>query len=131
MKFVNCTPHEIVVHTAKEVCPVCDHIGGYCGNCSGAHWGGQPVMVLPPSGIVPRCTTVRKEVASIDGVRIIAQSVGDVVGLPQAEDGIALIVSAMVLSALNGTRNDVFAPDTGADAVRENGQIVAVRGLVQ
>ena len=131
MKFVNCTPHEITIHTAKEVCAACDHIGGYCGNCSGAHWGMQPVLVLPPSGIMPRCATVRKETAPIAGVRIITQTMGDVVGLPPAEDGVALIVSAMVLSALNGTRPDVFAPDTGADAVRENGQIVAVRGLVQ
>ena len=28
------------------------------------------------------------------------------------------------------SRGDVYAPDTGPDAVRENGQIVAVRGLV-
>lgn len=131
MKFVNCTPHAITLHTAKEVCPMCEITGGYCDNCSGAHWGTQPVMVLPPSGILPRCSTVRKEVAPIAGVRITVQTVGDVVGLPPAEEGVALIVSAMVLSALNGTRADVFAPDTGADAVRENGQIVAVRGLVQ
>jgi hypothetical protein len=25
---------------------------------------------------------------------------------------------------------DVYAPDTGPDAIRENGQIVAVKGLV-
>jgi hypothetical protein len=104
MKFVNCTPHALTVHG---------------------------LGTLPPSGIVPRCATVRTTAASIAGVRIVTQKTGDVTGLPEQAEGVALIVSAMVLGALQGTRSDVFAPDTGADAIRENGQIVAVLGLVQ
>jgi hypothetical protein len=53
-------------------------------------------------------------------------------GIPPESEGIAYIVSGMVIDALAGTRiKDVFAPDTGIDAVRnEKGHIVAVQGLV-
>lgn len=104
MKFVNCTPHALTVYG---------------------------LGTLPPSGILPRCATVRTVAESLQGIRIVTQTTGDVTGLPEQAEGVALIVSAMVLSALKGARSDVFAPDTGADAVRENGQIVAVLGLVQ
>ena len=132
MEFVNCTPHALTVEglgtlapsgivprcatvrstptavlAVVDFCAVCAHVGGYCGNCSGAHWG---------PGVE---------------VRVVAQTTGEVTGLPAPRRGVALIVSAMVLAALKGTREDVFAPDTGADAIRENGQIVAVLGLVQ
>lgn len=103
MKFINCTPHALTV---------------------------RGLGVLPPSGILPRCATVRTLSEPLSGVRIVTQSVGDVAGLPEQADGVALIVSAMVLGALKGARSDVYAPDTGPDAVRENGQIVAVLGLV-
>ena len=105
--FVNCTPHAITV---------------------------EGLGTLPPSGIIPRCATVRQEVDAswdvIANVRIVRQTFGEVQGLPEATPGIMLIVSGMVLGALNGSRPDVCAPDTGADAIRENGQIVAVRGFV-
>jgi len=104
MKFVNCTPH------ASSV---------------------RGLGTVAPSGIVPRCATVRTPDTAIEGVRVTRQTVGQVTGLPDAEADTIFIVSAMVLGALNGTRPDVFAPDTGADAVRENGQIVEVLGLVQ
>lgn len=104
MKFINCTPHPLTI---------------------------EGVGTLPPSGVLPRCATVRSEPTQVGGVRIVAQSMGEVTGLPAPAEGVALIVSALVLSALKGSRHDVFAPDTGADAIREGGQIVAVRGLVQ
>ena len=67
-----------------------------------------------------------------NGIRIIKQSFGEVEGLPTPQEGTIYIVSGMVLSALQGSRTDVFAPDTGADAIRnDKGHIVAVRGLVQ
>lgn len=104
MEFINCTPHALTI---------------------------EGMGTLPPSGRVPRCATVRSEAAPVGGVRVVAQSMGDVTGLPDPVEGVALIVSALVLGALRGSRPDVFAPDTGADCIRENGQIVAVRGLVQ
>lgn len=104
MEFINCTPHALTI---------------------------EGLGTLAPSGVVPRCATVRSESTIVGGVRIVAQSMGDVTGLPAPVEGVALIVSALVLSALKGTRSDVYAPDTGADAIRENGQVVSVRGLVQ
>lgn len=91
----------------------------------------EGLITIAPSGVVPRCATVRSEPATVGGVRIVTQSMGEVTGLPDPVEGVALIVSAMVLGALKGSRPDVFAPDTGADAIREGGQIVSVRGLVQ
>lgn len=101
--FINCTPHALTV---------------------------EGLGTIPASGIVPRCATVRSEVGPIQGVRVTAQAMGAVTGLPDAVEGTVYIVSGMVLGALVGTRTDVVAPDTGPDAIRENGQIVAVRGFV-
>jgi hypothetical protein len=103
MNFINCTPHALTV---------------------------EGLGTIPASGVVPRCATVRSEAHSVGGVRLIRQTVGQVTGLPESVPDTVYIVSGMVLGALNGTRSDVVAPDTGADAVRENGQIVAVRGFV-
>lgn len=92
-----------------------------------------------PSGVIARVGTERAEVPAVAGFRVVAQDMGDATGLPQAEAGTIYIVSAMVLSALKDERAqgisnragvDVLAPDTGADAIREGGQIVAVWGFV-
>jgi hypothetical protein len=104
MKFVNCTPHALTV----------DGLG-----------------TIEPSGIVPRVATQRLPATTIGGVRLVRTVKGAVDGLPAAADGVVLVVSGMVLDALNGSRPDVVAPDTGPDAVRnEKGHIVAVRGFV-
>ena len=126
MNFINCTPHALTV---------------------------EGLGTIPSSGVVPRCATERSpspitgmeygyaitpEGGTFDQggtaqtkVRVTTQKMGAVTGLPDPVAGVYLIVSGMVLSALNGTRPDVMAPDTGPDAIRENGQIVAVRGFVQ
>lgn len=104
MQFINCTPHHLTI---------------------------EGIGTLPPSGVIPRCAQLRSEPTAVSGVRVVAQSMGDVTGLPDAKEGVALIVSALVLGALKGTRPDVYAPDTGPDAIRQNGHIVAVMGLVQ
>lgn len=61
---------------------------------------------------------------------ICRQEFGEVEGLPAPEEGVKLIVSAMVLSASN--RTDLVAPATGhPDTVRnEKGHIVSVPGFV-
>lgn len=111
VKFVNCTPHPVTVLVPK-------------GSIS------YPTTGAFSSGVVARVDTLRKEIPNDLGFRLVRQTFGNVVGLPEPEDGTVYIVSGMVLQALNGSRIDVVAPDTGADAVRENGQIVAVRGFV-
>jgi len=102
--FINCTPHPIVV---------------------------EGLGTLAPSGIVPRVGTVRAPATTIGGVRLVRTVKGGVEGLPDGIAGVYLVVSGMVLDALGGSRPDVVAPDTGADAIRnEKGHIVAVRGFV-
>lgn len=102
--IINCTPHALTI---------------------------EGIGTIQQSGILARCTTIREELPSVNGVRVVSQITGNVTGLPDAIDGTIYIVSGMVLAALNGARLDVFAPDTGPDAIRENGQIVAVRGLIK
>lgn len=117
MNIVNLTPHPISILVNEET-----------GEC----------RKINPSGIVARVGTVRAEIPAVAGVRVIAQDMGDIVGLPAEQPDTIYIVSAMVLAAFKDergqglhSRRDVFAPDTGPDAVRDhNGHIVAVRGLV-
>jgi len=54
---------------------------------------------------------------------------GAVTGLPDQHDGVAYIVSQMV--AARSSRTDLLYPDSGPDAVRERGQVVAVRRLLR
>ena len=65
---------------------------------------------------------------NIDG--ICHQCFGEVQGLPQPQEGVLLIVSAMVLSASN--RSDLVAPATGHNLTirNEKGHIVSVPGFV-
>jgi hypothetical protein len=75
--------------------------------------------------------TTRAPATLIGGVRLIRTVKGAVDGLPEPQDGVIFVVSGMVLDALGSTRPDVVAPDTGADAIRnEKGHIVAVMGFV-
>lgn len=55
---------------------------------------------------------------------------GEISGLPEPQDGVLLIVSAMVLAASN--RTDLVAPATGhPECIRENGYIKSVPGFVR
>lgn len=69
--------------------------------------------------------------SNFDGNLICHVQYGDVQGLPAPADDTIYIVSAMVLSALNGARKDVVAPATGhPDCLRKDGFIVSVPGFV-
>ena len=106
MKWINLTPHALTI----------DGIG-----------------VLPASGAVARVESVRVALGTVGGVAVTRQTLGAVMGLPASSDGVAYIVSALVLEAARATLRagvDVFAPDTGPGATRKDGQIVSVRGLV-
>lgn len=108
--FINLTPHAITV-------------------CLPSSFGSNR-YTYEPSGTVARCTTMREEVPMVGPFRAVRQTMSAVEGLPERQPSTFFIVSGMVLTALNGSRPDVVAPDTGPDAVRENGHIVAVRGFV-
>ena len=84
--------------------------------------------VFAASGTVARCQASFTEF--VDG--ICRQQFGEVQNLPAPQPGVRYIVSAMVLSALAGSRPDVVAPATGhPDCVRVDGQIKSVPGFVQ
>lgn len=105
MLFVNLTPHAI--HVLK----------------------GEKIVEFPASGKVARLQTLTEPRPEIDGFRVDATRYGDVSDLPEPEDGMVFIVSQMIVAAVR--RPDVVAPDTGPTAIRENGQIKAVRGFIR
>lgn len=92
----------------------------------------QGDVTLPPSGTVARVTMDETAVGmdALTGLPIIRRKPGSVTGLPEA--GERCIVSAMVLDAIDGaSARNVFAPDTGATAIRdEKGHVIAVTRLV-
>lgn len=115
--FVNCTPHTITIEGLGDI---------------------------PPSGILPRVSNSYEDCLPLNIIRVRYKvGAGVVTGLPDPVEGLSFIVSGMVRDALNlsdatsalpefQSRPDVYAPDTGPDAVRnEKGHIVVVRGLVQ
>lgn len=103
VEIINCTPHKIVV-ISNEV-----------------------TTEYATSENVARVSTTQNVVGNINGIEIVETVQGEVEGLPQPKKNTFYIVSAMVLSALNGSRVDVIAPDTGSTAIRnEKGQIIAV-----
>ena len=112
MKIINLTPHSVSILKPD----------------------GTP-LDLAPSGQVARVSTRVQDAGQLDGIPVVQQTFGDVAGLPDPQDGVAYLVSGLVLSAVKaaGGRPDVFAPDTSPDsAVRDDGgRIVAVRRLVQ
>jgi hypothetical protein len=111
MVFKNLTPHAITLRVAD------------------AH-GREQDLVLQPAGPAPRVVTRRVSDAPVGDVPVTHVRGNGVTGLPDAQPGVALIVSAMVAQAVRG-RDDVFAPDTD-QAIRDaGGCIVAVPGLVR
>lgn len=86
---------------------------------------------FPPSGTVARVTADYRGLGAVNGIPIVAQTFGDVQGLPAPQADTAYIVSAIVFAALAGARSDVYAPDTGPTAIRNDaGQIVGVTRLI-
>lgn len=105
MKIVNLTPHAL---------NVCDKDG--------------LSVEIKPSGTVARVATKREVVAEINGIEVFRTQFGEVENMPDEQDGVVYVVSAIVLNALGG-RYDVFCP---GEAIRnESGQVVGCRGLSQ
>ena len=113
MKFVNLTPHEIVVRLPDGT----DRCFPSEGNC--------------------RIAVTQKEKDAVDGIPIFSNYYGAVEGLPAYQPDTMYIVSLMVINALKAEspdgiiREDVVSPDSGSSAVRVDGKIVAVRGFIR
>ena len=90
-------------------------------------------IVFPPTGKVARVEMVRTECGQLDlgrkdcgNIPVCTCIPGPVTGLPDPQDGVRLIVSAMVRVSLP-TRGDLLSP---ADFIRDAiGNIVACRSF--
>ena len=87
------------------------------------------VLVIEPSSTTPaRREVIRSVAESIDGFAITTESLGPVVGLPEPEPGVVLVVSRLVAQGCPG-RGDVYIP---GELIRDGaGAIVGARGLCQ
>jgi hypothetical protein len=106
---INLTPHDITLRT-----PAGD-------------------VTYPASGQLARVSTIATPTgAVVAGVPVVRNAYGPVTGLVRDAQGVPLpcIVSGMVLSALPPGTANVYAPATGATAIRKDGQVVAVTELV-
>ena len=83
-------------------------------------------VVIASSGCA-RCAVTTKTVGSVDGVKVNVSHFGAVTGLPEPQAGTVYVVSAMVLAALHGSREDVLGL---SEYVRdEQGRTVGARAL--
>jgi len=100
-QFVNLTPHAINLNDGR---------------------------VFPPSGVVARVSSTH---TPFDENGVASLTFGEVQGLPEPQDGVLLIVSALVASAAK--RPDVVSPASGHPEVvrNEKGHIVSVPGFVR
>lgn len=108
MNIINLTPHPIVLDVD----------------------GTQ--TTFPTSGSIARVSqTTTGTGMFIAGAEISTSTFGSV-EMPTPQENTMFIVSAMVLTALSGSRKDVIAPKTDATAIRnEAGHIIAVKGWLQ
>lgn len=80
-----------------------------------------------PSGTVVRVDVSRQCVyISEEGVRFYAPSFGEVINLPEQQEGVSLIVSAMVRAALPN-RRDLISP--GTLARNDAGEVIGCFGF--
>ena len=108
MKLINCTPHTINIMDNDN----------------------NIILSIPASGTLIRVSQTTTDAGTItaDGIDIpiTDNTFGDVVGLPSQQDGVVLIVSAMVASACK-TRTDLALVN---QAVRDDkGRIIGCRSL--
>lgn len=102
MKIRNCTPHTLNIHTPTGV------------------------VILDPSGIVPRVTTVTEAASDLEGIPVATSRLGSITGLPEPEPGVYLVVSQIVAQAAR-RRFDLLFP---GELIRDDrGRPVGCKGL--
>ncbi|MBO6281953.1 MAG: hypothetical protein J6N49_05440 [Alphaproteobacteria bacterium] len=109
VKFINLTPHAINFNDGRVI----------------------PAIVSNPK----EAARVEARFSEFDSNGICRQEFGEIINLPEPEDGVKYIVSALVLSAAKAQgRTDCVAPATGhPDCKRsEDGKIIlSVPGFVE
>lgn len=113
--FVNLTPHRVSVLLAS-------------GETLDIEAQAEPARVTQSHTVITHSDDGDQ---SGRAVEIAAPVYGEIIGLPAPVPTVAYIVSVFVAqaSAAQG-RTDVLYPDSGPDAIRERGQVVAVRRLL-
>lgn len=87
---------------------------------------GKVIRSIEPSGIIPRVSSTINVVGDIDGIPDEETCYGEIVDLPEKQDGVILIVSVMVASRLPN-RDDLRVP--GRQVRNDHGQIVGCKSL--
>ena len=126
MQFKNLTKHDINIKTFSPADPI-----------------EKFFLIIHPSGeeaiVEMKYSDMDYQMADIHvvkpapqlGIQTVNASVGRVIGLPEPQEDVCYIVSAMVAQAVP-ERTDVYAPDTGDTAIRDKkGNITQVTRLVQ
>ena len=97
MEIINCTPHPIRVVLA-------DH-----------------EVVFEPSGTVPRIAAGIEDAGDINGIPLVRETAGPIENLPDPQEGMVLIVSALVRKDPRLVhRTDLVSPDTFKGAIRDD-----------
>lgn len=91
-------------------------------------------VVFPPSGLNARVNMVNKELEPLNnGVPVVSVEYGEAI-LPDGITG-PVIVSTMFADAFRNqfpdSTQELYVPDSGPSAVRDNGHIKAVRALIR
>ena len=105
VEIVNLTPHDVDIYTGREQ------------------------ITIPRSGMVARVGSSIETVGEINGIQVTRTRWGEVVGIPDKQDGVVYLVSSIVL--MSSDRDDLVAPNTSqAFAVRDgNGNMIGCRAL--
>jgi len=112
MEFVNLTPHNFVVFAETDTIGV--------GFRRTIVEGAVPVLVVEPSGSVPRAREIRTELMAIDGIPVVSMTYGELTGMPEMIDPEkGYIVSALCIYGVRALGYDNFY--TPADLVRAPG----------
>jgi len=111
VKFVNLTPHEVVVFDST---------------------GQNIILRIPPSGQVARVSVASEVVGEVNGIPIRKTVYGDILDLPEPRSNTIYIVSTIVLIAAKEKgiyRRDLIAPDTNPDSVIRDpqGRVIGVK----
>lgn len=111
MKIINLTPHDVVIVDNE----------------------GKEIKRFPKSGDVAIVKTKSVPIGELNGVPVVQTKYEEIEGLPDPQEGTAYIASVVVAQALNGARQDVYAPDTNPGSVvrDDKGNIIGVKRLTQ
>lgn len=84
------------------------------------------IIDIQPSGNIARVAAISSIVAAVNGINVSRQIFGNIMDLPDAQDGVIYIVSRMVKDRVPD-RDDVMVP--GAPFRDADGKIIGAWGL--